>query len=283
MSKKIINKYRTDSIRLKNWDYRNNAAYFITICAADRKHFFGECKDGKMELSRLGVIADVLWHDIPHRSPNVKLDAFVVMPNHIHGLIVLNNNTEFGPAQIEQTLHARSRQNAMGEENPRSRQNAMGEEDSRSRKNAMGEEDSRSRQNAMGEEDLRSRQNAMGEKDSRSRQNAMGEEDSRSRQNAMGEEDLRSRQNAMGEENAPSLEPGDPDFMGSISPKSNSISVLMRSYKSAVTKHANRLGLENGWQSRFYDRIIWDYEGFVRVAYYINHNPANWKEDSFKK
>ena len=151
MSKKIINKYRTDSIRLKNWDYRNNAAYFITICAADRKHFFGECKDGKMELSRLGVIADVLWHDIPHRSPNVKLDAFVVMPNHIHGLIVLNNNTEFGPAQIEQTLHARSRQNAMGEENPRSRQNAMGEEDSRSRKNAMGEEDSRSRQNAMGE------------------------------------------------------------------------------------------------------------------------------------
>ncbi|NJW55927.1 transposase, partial [Salinimicrobium sp. CDJ15-91] len=85
------NRYRIKSTRLENWDYRWNAAYFITICTADRKHYFGEIKNGKMEFSPVGVIADILWHEIIHHTSHVLLGNFVVMPNHIHGILILDN------------------------------------------------------------------------------------------------------------------------------------------------------------------------------------------------
>ena len=69
--------------------------------------------------------------------------------------------------------------------------------------------------------------------------------------------------------------------MADISPKSNSVSTIIRSYKSAVTKHANRLGLENGWQPRFHDHIIRNDVEYQRIANYINNNPAQWQEDKF--
>jgi putative transposase len=69
--------------------------------------------------------------------------------------------------------------------------------------------------------------------------------------------------------------------MASISPKSNTISTIVRSYKSAVTKHANRLGLENGWQSRFHDHIIRNDAEFQRISDYIINNPNNWTDDKF--
>ena len=90
MADKFQNKYRITSSRLKNWDYRTSAAYFITICTANRTHFFGEIVNQKMVLSNTGVIADILWHHIPNHAPNVSLGEFVVMPNHIHGILILN-------------------------------------------------------------------------------------------------------------------------------------------------------------------------------------------------
>ncbi|MFN3315796.1 MAG: transposase, partial [Raineya sp.] len=69
--------------------------------------------------------------------------------------------------------------------------------------------------------------------------------------------------------------------MSKISPKPNSISTIIRSYKSAVTKHANRLGLDFGWQSRFYDHIIRDEKAFENISNYIINNPLNWKKDKF--
>ena len=69
--------------------------------------------------------------------------------------------------------------------------------------------------------------------------------------------------------------------MAEISPKPNSISTIIRSYKSAVTKHANRLNLPNGWQERFHDHIIRNKEEYERISNYIINNPKNWKEDRF--
>src|SRR5690606_30576081 len=83
------NKYRIPSARAQWWDYGWNGAYFITICTQNRVHFFGEIKEGKMTLSRLGVIADMLWHEIPNHSKYAELGDFVVMPNHIHGILIL--------------------------------------------------------------------------------------------------------------------------------------------------------------------------------------------------
>jgi putative transposase len=84
------NKYRIASARAPWWDYGWNGPYFITICTQNRKHFFGEIHDGKMALSHLGVIADILWHEIPNHTKFVKLGDFVVMPNHIHGILILD-------------------------------------------------------------------------------------------------------------------------------------------------------------------------------------------------
>lgn len=60
---KFQNKYRIGSARAQWWDYGWNGAYFITICTADKEHFFGEIKNGKMILSQTGVIADILWYE----------------------------------------------------------------------------------------------------------------------------------------------------------------------------------------------------------------------------
>ncbi len=84
---KYQNKYRIQSARLQNWDYGWNALYFVTICTAHRECFFGEIDDGKMILSKIGEMAQKYWYEIPEHFPFVKLDEFVVMPNHIHGII----------------------------------------------------------------------------------------------------------------------------------------------------------------------------------------------------
>ena len=84
---KFKGKYRIPSARLQNWDYGWNAAYFVTICTQDRKHYFGEIINGKMRLSKIGESAEKCWIEIPKHFPFVKLDEFVLMPNHIHGII----------------------------------------------------------------------------------------------------------------------------------------------------------------------------------------------------
>ena len=167
----------------------------------NRNHFFGEIINGKMELSNTGVIADIFWHEIPHHTKNVILGEFIVMPNHIHGILILNDSVETLHAtsnpDIVQTLHATS--------NPNDIVQTL---------------------------------------------------------------------------HATSLPPKN-EAMANISPKSNSIATIIRSYKSAVTKHANRLKLQNGWQTRFHDHIIRNELEYQRITDYIINNPSKWQEDKF--
>lgn len=186
---KFNNKYRNESARAPWWDYGNAGAYFITICTKNREHFFGEIQEAKMICSPVGAIADILWHEIPNHANNVELDAFVVMPNHIHGILILNENnleTDLGlDSRLVETGHALS---------------------------------------------------------------------------------LRDGQNYH------------PRFRN---PGKNTVSSIIGGYKSAVTKHANRLGLKNGWQPRFYDHIIRDDAEYQRIKNYISNNISNWKQDKF--
>lgn len=92
---KFQNQYRIPSTRLQNWDYAKDGAYFITICTDNRQHYFGEIVEGKMQLSPIGVIADVLWYEIKIHAKNIELGEFVVMPNHVHGILLLSGNDEF--------------------------------------------------------------------------------------------------------------------------------------------------------------------------------------------
>ena len=123
-----------------------------------------------MILSALGIIADILWHEIKNHTKNIKLDAFVVMPNHIHGILILSGN--------------KNTDEIMGQ----------------NRFQNQGQ---------------------------------------------------------------------------------NSISSIIGSYKSAITKHAHRLGFEFAWQSRFYDNIIRDEKMYVNIVQYVNENPIKWENDKF--
>ena len=96
MNKKYRNKYRIESARLKGYDYGNAGFYFITICTANRVHYFGEIINGEMQLSNIGILADVFWHEIKNHSKNVELHEFQVMPNHIHGILQIVKNINDG-------------------------------------------------------------------------------------------------------------------------------------------------------------------------------------------
>ncbi len=147
-----------------------------------------------MDFSSLGIIADILWHEIPNHSKFVSLGEFVVMPNHIHGILLIDKPVDDGvnlevdrdlDVDVVETRHALSLRESMG----------------KTRFQNQGK---------------------------------------------------------------------------------NTISSMVSSYKSAVTRHANRIGLENGWQFRFHDHIIRNHAEYQRIENYIIKNPENWDNDKFR-
>ena len=193
--KKYNNKYRIESVRLKNWDYRNNGAYFITINTGNRKHFFGEIINSEMQLSPIGEYAENFWMEIPKHFPFVELGNFVIMPNHTHGILIINNPNpviSLHCNEINKSLHC----------------------------NEINK--------------------------------SLHCNDSTGNQ-----------------------------YFSDISPKSGSISTIIRSYKSVVSKHARLLNPEFNWQPKFHDHVIRNSESFERIQNYIENNPSNWKEDKF--
>ncbi len=99
MSKKYWYRFRVDSIRLPSWDYGSDAAYFVTICTKDRKHYFGQItcsmeSEAEMHLTPIGQLAHDYWQEIPKQFPFAKLNAFVIMPDHMHGIIIINRDTD---------------------------------------------------------------------------------------------------------------------------------------------------------------------------------------------
>ncbi|RYY69904.1 MAG: transposase [Chitinophagaceae bacterium] len=198
MPNKYQNKYRIPSARLKNWDYTSNGAYFITICTKNRKHYFGEISNGEMQLSPIGELAQQFWKEIPLHFPSVELGNFAVMPNHMHGILIISTvqtlhcNVSNISNNDKKTLHC----NVSTDPNP---------------------------------------------------------------------------------------DPDDSKKNPIPSPKPGSISTIIRSYKSVVTKNAHYSNKEFQWHSRFHDHIIRNSESFERIQNYIADNPANWGKDKFSK
>jgi len=79
---------RRRSIRLKDYDYHHAGAYFVTIVSQDRRCLFGDVVDGKMQLNAASQMVQTVWDELSNNYPGVETDYFVVMPNHIHGVIV---------------------------------------------------------------------------------------------------------------------------------------------------------------------------------------------------
>ena len=81
--------FRKNSNRLKDFDYANNGGYFITICTQNRENMFGEIVDKKMVLNDVGKMVDKWWQELRNKFGDIRLDEFVIMPNHLHGIITI--------------------------------------------------------------------------------------------------------------------------------------------------------------------------------------------------
>ncbi len=171
-----------NSLRYPGRDYSYPGKYFVTICTANRTKWFGQITNSKMQLSDIGSIACKFWYDIPLHFPYVTLDEFVIMPDHIHGIIIINRSSK---NPVVGSLHAT---------------------------------------------------------------------------NLLLHDDVPVKNKAM----------------SAISPKPGSLSVVIRSYKSAVAKNARLINNDFSWQSRFYDTIICTKGQLSRIRKYIRNNPINW-------
>jgi REP element-mobilizing transposase RayT len=98
---------RRRSLRLKGYDYTCAGAYFVTICAQDQARLFGNIVDGGMCLNDAGHMLARLWNDIPARFVDVEIDMFVVMPNHVHGIIVLPDAANGATTRVAPTAGCR--------------------------------------------------------------------------------------------------------------------------------------------------------------------------------
>jgi REP element-mobilizing transposase RayT len=98
------NRHHRRSIRLKGYDYSQAGAYFITLCTQDRACLFGKVVNGEMRLNDAGRMVLAEWNRLPERFPQVVLDAFVVMPNHVHGILVITDPAPTVGATVGATL-----------------------------------------------------------------------------------------------------------------------------------------------------------------------------------
>lgn len=94
-------KYKTDSCRLSGWNYAEGGWYYVTVCAEGKKAMFGKVENEKMHLFAAGVLAEKYWKEIPERFENARLSEFVIMPNHMHGIIVLSGDEVGAGAEVK--------------------------------------------------------------------------------------------------------------------------------------------------------------------------------------
>jgi putative transposase len=86
---KFLGKYRNGTTRLRWWDYGSNAHYFITICVKGKEHPFGKINPSGLQPTEIGRIASQYWSDIPVHMPFIRLDEFILMPDHLHGILTI--------------------------------------------------------------------------------------------------------------------------------------------------------------------------------------------------
>jgi REP element-mobilizing transposase RayT len=192
-------RYRIPSARLHGWDYAAAGCYFVTICTQNRACILGTVGEGGVILSAAGWVVDRCWREIPLHHDGVFLDEFVVMPNHLHGIVGINDTHRDRPSRRDVACNV-STNHPNGDPPPR-------------------------------------------------------------------------RDVACNVSTKPS------STMSSIAPPAGSLGTIIRSFKSAVTKHCRAAGLDFAWQSRYHDRIIRDVRALAEVREYLRNNPAQWHLD----
>ncbi len=101
-----LERHHRRSIRLRGYDYTHAGAYFVTVCTWQRECVLGRIEDGILIPSEWGRIVDECWRALPSHFPNIALDAFAIMPNHVHGIIVIRNDSNSDDRRGEAFLKA---------------------------------------------------------------------------------------------------------------------------------------------------------------------------------
>ena len=175
--------YHRHSIRLRGYDYAQPGAYFLTLVAKDRLPHFDD--------AQIYAFAQQCWLDLPQHFPRVELDEWVLMPNHLHGIIFINADPTDNRRGVQ--LNAPTTQ----------------PDTARSSRHTD-------------------------------------------------------------------------DFFSIRSPQRGTLSVIVRTYKAAVTTLCRRAGLDHfGWQRNYYEHIIRDEDDLNRIRQYILNNPMNWGDDEY--
>ena len=222
------------SRRLSGWNYANSGYYFVTICTKGKERYFGNISHGKMILSEIGRIVVKNWFELPVHAKTVKIDAFICMPDHVHGIIgIINDDNDVITYSIAQNIARNVACNV-----------------------ACNVE-------CNVECSVAACCDATGNKPNH-KSNAMYD----AKQNATmvsGNVDIPINSDVLRHGVVPS---------NNIYP--NSLPAIIRSFKSACTKHVNRQFPNVGfkWQPRYYDRIIRDEKALESIRKYIHDNPA---------
>jgi putative transposase len=102
MAELFKEKYRIQSARCPNWDYSSDGAYFITICTDRWEPFFGKIENQRVILSGAGQTAEQFWKELPSHFPFIQMDVFVIMPNHTHGILIIDKMKLHPPLSLLQ-------------------------------------------------------------------------------------------------------------------------------------------------------------------------------------
>ncbi|MDR0829716.1 MAG: hypothetical protein LBN95_06355 [Prevotellaceae bacterium] len=226
------------SVRIKNYDYSRRGLYCVTICTENRTNFFGEIIDEKMNLSNVGIIANVLWYEIPNHAQNVELHEFVIMPNHIHGILEFTDKTDNNYVLHNENKTAEAIVGA-GYALPSMKNGEM----------AINRAEYALPLMKNGEMAINRAGHTL---------------------------PLHPEMATMPKQRTGELPQSRFQNIGK-----NTLSSIIGSYKSAVTKHAHRLEFPFGWQRNLWEHIIRDYEDYNRITEYILSNPKNWEKDKF--
>ncbi|MDX2213724.1 MAG: transposase [Oculatellaceae cyanobacterium bins.114] len=236
-------KHHRRSIRLKGHDYTSPGAYFITLCVHQRECLFGEIVNGEMQLNEFGKLVDAHWQRLPSHFPNLKLDMFVVMPNHLHGILVITEPPCRGAAldHSSSTLTENLNSNATPQPN-RSPNSGVAFGQGRSHK-------------------LKDKLPNAAPQPKRSPNPGVAFGQGRSHK-------LKDK--------LPNAAPLPPRLT------KGSIGAIVLNFKSITTRRINQMRQIRGvplWQRDYYDRIIRDEKALKFIRQYIQNNPLLWEQD----
>ena len=288
---KFNNKYRISSARAQWWDYGCNAAYFVTICTQNKVHSLGKILLTQFTASQLGTLAEKIWFEIPNQFPFVELGAFVVMPNHVHGIVIIDKPLDnFGGPSVETRLIASlqspltqtssaeiSLTQTTSDDIPFDQIASTNCEQTPSDKLSFRQISSTNSEISVGPS-VETR--LIASLQSRSTQQSPSTQKSPSSQ--------------MPSQKSPSIQtppqiPSDPiqtrgGFAGHKNPMlDESLSTIIRWYKGRCSFEFRKMRPDFNWQSRFHDHIIRNDAEYQLVNDYIETNPLNWEKDKFYK